>query len=95
MNFLVDAQLPPLLCDWIINNIDHNARHVSTLEKGLVSTDSKIWEVALKFNETIITKDSDFFDRALVTDRSPIVLHITLGNCSNSQLLEQTLEKNR
>lgn len=87
MDFLVDAQLPPLLCEWIKNKTDHSARHVSSLKKGLTSTDSEIWKVALQTRETIITKDVDFFDRALVSNISPIILHINLGNCSNNQLL--------
>ncbi len=64
MDFLVDAQLPPLLCSWINNTKRDNARHVSELDRGLTSTDSEIWEIALDSDEAVITKDFDFFDRA-------------------------------
>lgn len=83
MDFLVDAQLPPLLCDWINYTKEDNARHVSELDKGLTSTDSEIWEVAIKSREIIITKDFDFFDRAIVSNSAPRILHINIGNCTN------------
>jgi predicted nuclease of predicted toxin-antitoxin system len=87
MDFLVDAQLPPLLSEWISHTNDHKARHVAKLKNGLTSKDSNIWNVALKYDKIIISKDFDFYERALIANPAPIILHIDLGNCTNKMLI--------
>lgn len=58
MNFLIDAQLPPLLAPFIIS-LGHRAIHVE--EAGiLLSSDQAIWNYAVANAQTIITKDEDF-----------------------------------
>ena len=42
--------------------------------------DEQIWEYAKQHNLTIITKDSDFFNRILVSFPPPKVIHIKFGN---------------
>ena len=58
MTFLIDAQLPPALADWLILQ-GHIAQHVD--EIGLRNADDvEIWNHALVSGAIIITKDEDF-----------------------------------
>ena len=36
----------------------------------------------------ILSKDVDFYDRALLFGAPPQVVHVAVGNCSNTQLIE-------
>lgn len=50
--------------------------------------DQQIWEYARKHDLTIISKDSDFSSRILLSDPPPKVIHIRLGNMSMRQFHE-------
>lgn len=91
MRFLFDAQLPPKLCTWFSRK-NAKARHVVDLKNGLTLTDERIWEISLKHDEIIVTKDHDFPDRTLVSKDAPQMIHISLGNSSTSVLINE-LEK--
>ena len=91
MNFLVDAQLPPRLCPWLEAK-GHQASHVLEFSGNLSLPDSVVWEKAKDENGIILSKDWDFYERAVILSSPPQVLHIALGNCSNPALLRY-LEK--
>ena len=81
MNFLVDAQLPPALVRWIASQ-GHQAAHVFDI--GLQAADDPvIWERARTENTVIVSKDEDFVDRWLLSDRPVSLIWIRKGNCSN------------
>ncbi|MDQ6630387.1 MAG: DUF5615 family PIN-like protein [Verrucomicrobiota bacterium] len=85
MNFLIDAQLPPALARWIVSR-GHQATHV--FEVGLQTTDDgPIWDFARKAGAVIISKDEDFVDRWLLTEKSNSLVWIRKGNCSNRALI--------
>ena len=88
MRFLVDAQLPPRLAVWLAAR-GHDALHVGTLPDGLRLQDAAIWLKAASDDRIIVSKDKDFLDLAAVRGTPPLVLHLALGNCSTSGLLEQ------
>lgn len=86
MKFLVDANLPPRLCTWL-NSRGHDADHLFQL--GLLrASDTQIWQYGSAEKVVVITKDVDFYDRALVFGPPPQVIHIAVGNCSNDRLFE-------
>ena len=86
MTFLIDAQLPPALARWV-DRQGHRATHI--FEIGLErAKDEPIWEHARNNNAIIITKDQDFADRWLLSDRPVPLIWIRKGNCSNRALLE-------
>ena len=86
MNFLVDAQLPPALARLIIGQ-GHQATHV--FELGLHRADDPvIWERALNDQAVIISKDQDFVDRWLLSDKPVAFIWIRKGNCTNAALIE-------
>ena len=85
MNFLIDAQLPPALAQWVSLQ-GNKAVHVAEL--GLLAEDdSKIWQHAQKEGAIIISKDEDFADRWLLSNGSVTLIWIRKGNCSNSTLI--------
>ena len=85
MKFLIDAQLPPALARWIETQ-GHHATHI--FEIGLErATDRPVWEHARIDNAVIITKDEDFANRWLLSNRPVPLIWIRKGNCSNRALL--------
>jgi predicted nuclease of predicted toxin-antitoxin system len=78
--YLIDANLPRRLSLWsgsdyqFVHDIDPNW------------TDSRIWEYAAANALTIVTKDADFSDRALLSADGPRVIHIRVGNVTIGEL---------
>jgi predicted nuclease of predicted toxin-antitoxin system len=86
VNFLVDVNLPPQLCLWVKSR-HHQAEHL--FERNLLTaTDSAIWELGKVENLTIVSKDVDFYERALLYGPPPQIIHVGLGNCSNARLFD-------
>jgi predicted nuclease of predicted toxin-antitoxin system len=84
VKFLVDANLPPRLCAWLRSH-RHEAEHVFD-RNLLTATDTQIWERGRLENLIIFSKDVDFYDRALLFGTPPQVIHVAVGNCSNTRL---------
>lgn len=78
MKWLIDAQLPPTLCQWL-HTKGEDATHISELDNGLRLPDETVWACARQHKLIIITKDSDFFDRALLSGPLPQVVFIAGG----------------
>jgi predicted nuclease of predicted toxin-antitoxin system len=49
-------------------------------------SDIKIWDLALENNYTILTRDKDFYYRALQTKKCSKIVLFRLGNTKNHQL---------
>jgi predicted nuclease of predicted toxin-antitoxin system len=84
VKFLVDANLPPDLCVWVRGR-GHEVEHLADLNL-LTATDTQIWERGKVENLVIFSKDVDFYDRALLFGAPPQVVHVAVGNCSNTRL---------
>lgn len=69
-NYLIDEDLPSNLPFW--NNIKFT--HVSRLTN--VTYDTDMWQYALQNDLIIITRDTDFYYRALASSVSPKVIWI-------------------
>jgi predicted nuclease of predicted toxin-antitoxin system len=84
MKFLVDAQLPPALANWLVK-AGHEA--VALREIGLRDArDEQICSFALKHGYIIVTKDEDY--AALVRSRPGLrILWVRTGNLVNRVLL--------
>ena len=84
MKFLVDAQLPPSLAEWL-RIAGCEAIHVE--EAGLRdAVDSAISEYAVNQGYVLITKDRDFVLAGSPRQRSQVVW-IRTGNVSNRVLI--------
>jgi predicted nuclease of predicted toxin-antitoxin system len=84
LHFIVDAQLPPALARWLME-AGHEAKHVE--EIGLRNAeDQPIWRYTLENQAVLLTKDEDFAARAKQSRKSPIIVWLRIGNCSNRAL---------
>ena len=61
MKIWVDAQLPPMLADWLTNNFGLEAAALRNLSLR-DAQDIEIFEAARVENAVIMTKDSNFID---------------------------------
>lgn len=72
--YLIDLNLPYYFSLWR----SEEYLHVRDLSDGW--TDSQVWDYARQRDLTIITKDTDFSDRILLSAPPPRVIHIKIGN---------------
>ena len=83
MLFLIDAQLPPGLAQWLTDN-GYPSEHVDALGLGAASDDA-VEAKARELGAVIWSKDADFSDR---TRRAPglQVVWVRFGNTTNASL---------
>lgn len=72
--YLIDANLPRWFSLW--SGADYEFVH----DLGPEWSDTKIWQYAASNAFTIVTKDTDFSHRVLLTASGPSVIHIRVGN---------------
>lgn len=89
MKFLVDAQLPRRMKEWLIG-ADCPAIHALDLPEGNRTPDVQIIEHADREQRVVVTKDADFVNSHLLHGRPAKLLLISTGNISN-RLLEELL----
>ncbi|HWZ02060.1 MAG TPA: DUF5615 family PIN-like protein [Mucilaginibacter sp.] len=82
MTYLIDVNLPEsflrlktITCLFVKNLSDQ-------------MPDSEIWNTALANNYTILTRDKDFYYRAMQSTISPKIVLFRLGNCRSKELFE-------
>ncbi len=94
MKVWLDAQLPPLLAQWI-NQQDFGLQACAIRELGLRdATDPEIFEAARVEAAVVMTKDRDFVHLLDLHGPPPHVIWMRMGNCSNAalqQILRRTL----
>ena len=54
--------------------------------------DSEIWEYAKQGNLTIVTKDTDFSDKIMLSKPPPRVIHIRFGNMRMKEFYQHMLK---
>ncbi|MFN4145878.1 MAG: DUF5615 family PIN-like protein [Runella sp.] len=87
MKFLVDAQLPPLLADWMQEK-GFDTIHTNDLPMKDETTDDEIRIVANQQQRVVVTKDADFYDSYIIHKSPQRLLLISAGNIKNRQLLD-------
>lgn len=83
MNFLIDAQLPPALCGWLLER-GHQPVHVFEIDM-VAASDAEIAARAEADGAVLISKDEDFVTLRL-PDRFAFVW-LRCGNATNRALL--------
>jgi predicted nuclease of predicted toxin-antitoxin system len=79
--YLIDANLPRWFSLWSAGDCEF------VHDLGADWSDSAIWDYAAANGLTIVSKDADFSDRALVADDArPKVIHMRVGNLKIEQL---------
>ncbi len=86
MKFLIDAQLPARLAEFL-NRAGHDAVHTSKLPDGNRSTDRQVALRADTDDRVVVTKDQDFRDGHLLGASPRRLLVVATGNITNSALL--------
>ena len=87
MNFIVDAQLPKSLAEFLCSK-GHNAFHTIDLPEQNRTPDQTIIDISIKQNRIVISKDSDFLESFLVNGLPEKLLLIKTGNIPNVELLK-------
>lgn len=84
MKLLFDQNLSPRLVERLID-LFPGSSHVQM--QGLDSADDdQIWEFARQNEFTIVTKDADYNNFALMRGTPPRVIWLLLGNCTTAQI---------
>jgi predicted nuclease of predicted toxin-antitoxin system len=87
MKFLLDAQLPKkvsLFLEWK----GFDSLHTLDLPMKNKTTDSEINRISIEEKRVVITKDLDFIESFLVSNKPYKLIYISTGNISNKKLLE-------
>ena len=87
MKFIVDAQLPKVLSDFL-NKEGYDSIHTLDLNNKNKTTDENIIATAIEQNRIVITKDHDFLDSYLLKRKPPKLVLVRTGNTPNKKLLE-------
>jgi predicted nuclease of predicted toxin-antitoxin system len=77
LKFLIDANLPPALAQWLAED-GHDAVYVHDL-LAAPADDDAIWVLAAQTTRVVISKDSDFAQR-VVRDAAVQVVWVRCGN---------------
>lgn len=85
MKFLIDAQLPRSMVQWL-TEAGCDAVHTWDLPAGNRTTDEEVHEFAFREQRVVITKDADFVDSHVLLKKPPKLVLISTGNVSNTEL---------
>jgi predicted nuclease of predicted toxin-antitoxin system len=91
MKLLLDANLPPQSAKRL-QDLYPESQHVRGVSLRSAD-DTAIWNYAKREGFTIVSKDSDFYDRSILLGFPPKVIWLKLGNCSATRL-ETVLREN-
>jgi predicted nuclease of predicted toxin-antitoxin system len=86
VRFLVDAQLPKRLSDFLKSK-GFDSIQTLELQAANATPDSYIRTLSQTENRIVITKDSDFEDSHLLSKIPPKLVLISTGNIPNSNLI--------
>jgi predicted nuclease of predicted toxin-antitoxin system len=86
MKFIVDAQLPKSLADYITLK-GYSAVHTLDLPDKNKTKDTYITQLATTEKWIVISKDADFLESHILRNEPPKLLLLKTGNIRNSELL--------
>lgn len=87
MKFIVDAQLPKALANFL-NSRNFDAIHTLDLPNKNATTDDEINEISFSEERIVISKDFDFYERYTRKKEPYKLLHLKTGNISTTDLIE-------
>ena len=104
MKFLLDAQLPKKL-SLFLSYRGHDSLHTLDLPRKNRSKDSELNTFSVDDKRVLISKDMDFVESLLISDKPYKLLYVNTGNIRNKELQElfvvnleklvEALEENR
>jgi len=87
LKFLVDAHLPKKLA-LLISWKGYDALHTLDLPNKNRTKDSEINQFSLNEKRVVISKDLDFIESLLISNKPYKLLYISAGNITNKALLD-------
>lgn len=87
MRFIIDAQLPRKLA-FLFEEAGYNALHTLDLPSQNLTKDKDINQLSMDEKRVVISKDLDFIESLLISDKPYKLLAVTTGNITNKILLE-------
>lgn len=87
LKFVVDAQLPKRLSDFLKAN-GYDSIHTLELPDKNATTDKYIKEFAVKENRVLLTKDDDFLQSFIIEKKPTKLILIKTGNINNNSLMD-------
>lgn len=87
MKFLLDAQLPKKLSEFLKWK-GYDSIHTLDMPNKNKTTDNEINDISIKYKRVVISKDLDFIESLLISDKPYKLIYIAVGNSSNKELLE-------
>jgi len=85
MKLLFDENLSPKLPRLLDAQFPGSAHLRDCGLKG--ATDEAVWEYARANSYTVVSKDSDFYQRSLLQGPPPKLVWVCIGNCTRDQLV--------
>jgi len=95
MKFLIDAHLPKRL-SLFLSWKGYDSLHTLDLPNQNMTKDSQINQISIDEYRIVISKDLDFIESLLISNKPYKLIYISTGNITNNQLLEifsQNIEK--
>jgi predicted nuclease of predicted toxin-antitoxin system len=87
MKFIVDAQLPKSLSDFL-NYRGFDSIHTLDLPNKNSTSDKEITEIAFNQKRILITKDNDFLESFILNSQPEKLIVVRTGNIPNPILLK-------
>jgi predicted nuclease of predicted toxin-antitoxin system len=84
VKLLLDENLSPRLIDQL-SDLYPGSAHVHQCGLGSID-DGAIWEYAKSNGFTIVSKDSDFEERSILSGAPPKIIWVRVRNCSSAEL---------
>jgi len=91
MKLLLDQNLPRQLAGSLQLNFPGSS-HVWLLGMAEAS-DEDVWAYAAEHGYVIVSKDTDFINRALLRGHPPKVIYLKVGNCSSKTVRDILLSR--
>ncbi len=85
MKFLLDAQLPKKL-SLFLNYKGYDSLHTLDLPQKNKSKDSELNTISIEQQRVVISKDMDFVESLLISNKPYKLLYVNTGNISNKDL---------
>jgi predicted nuclease of predicted toxin-antitoxin system len=86
-HLLIDENLPSSLARLLPVACSH------ATDIGPQPTDSQLWVLARENHWTVLTRDTDFFDRIILEGPPPKVIWVRLGNIRKAELESLLIER--
>ena len=86
MKFLIDAQLPRLLSDFLKLE-SYDSLHTLELPNANDTQDNEILKICTEENRIVISKDTDFLESFLINKCPKKLILVKTGNIKNTELL--------